>query len=1366
MVWFGPGADNKPDNFGVIRFTVPSGGGGTYEVATAVRSRLDNGLSQDADFHVVRNDVEIFSSNLPPQSTSGYTNVLSLTPGETIDFMVGRGADGTEYGGGLKIAVKIDRRLDAPATIALQPQSQIIQEPGSGLFTAGASGSPQPTYQWFRDGSEIAGATNASYFLPIVRMTDNGALFKVVAANVVSNLACTATSSVASLTVIADTNPPTVVSVRSAGLGTIQVTVSERVALESATSLSHYALVGPSGPISIRSVSLDAAQTSILLSVDPMTPDSICLLTINGITDLASSANALTDVSVGFVARPLSVLITELVAENAAGLMDQDGDHSDWIELQNQTAFPVDLAGWRLADKQGDPVGWTFPTVLLQPAQFIVVFASGKDRRVAGAELHTNFKLNGDGEYLALVRPDGSLAQEFTFPKQRQDVAYGFANGTPAFFSTPTPGATNGIGVLGFVADTKVTPSRGFFSNAFALTISSATATAEIWYTLNGNVPAPGAPGALRYTNSLILSNTTTLRTAAFLANYVPTGVDTHTFIFAASAAKQPANPPGFPATWAGSPADYAMDQAILAGAPPGYNITNSLLSLPAISLVAPFDDLFDQSRGIYCNSVEVGPEWEREASIELIFPDGAQGFQHEAGLRMHGYSSRYHYFTSKHSFHLNFRARYGPSRLRFPLFPDTSVTNFDQIVLRGCSTDSYPAKDIHVSRWDSRRATYIRDQWMRDAMRDLGHPSSHGRYVHLWLNGLYWGLYNVAELLGNGWAADYFGGDEEDYDVIKDFFVIDDGDAAAWNQLETLVAPGVTTEAVYQRIQGNNADGTRNTNYPVYIDLPAYVDYILLHINAAADDWPDNNWWSCRRRGPDSEGFQFAPWDQEISNYSLTSIYTDYGQRFEEVNSPDRAGYFYDRLRQYGNFRQLFMDRVWFAVTGNGPLAPGPSAARWLARQGEIDRAIIAETARWGDSGHVPASTRANWLNEMQWVANFWASNQVRAIQRFRNVNLWPLLGPPAFSQPGGYFASNATLTITHTNPAGTIWFTLDGKDPRGANASPSATAQPYAGQINLTASTQVRARVTDGTNWSPPISANFLPVGVLTNLVLTEVYYNPPGEPGTDGDAFEFVELQNRGSFALDVSGVHFTSGIGFAFTNGSVISTGAFVVLGREAAGFAARFPGVSLFGLYGSKLDNGGETISLADALGGTLFSLTYDDTAPWPLSADGFGDSLQRVRFRGDANDAAQWVASPPTPGTASLLLDRDGDGLPDTWEVAQGLDPDDANGDNGANGDPDQDTRTNLQEYLSGSEATNFLSVLRIESVAATPGATFAFRASSNKTYTVQYTSGLGRVAWSNLLHYPARLTNRLEIVVDAPGSGTRFYRVVTPRQP
>ena len=1263
----------------------------------------------------------------------------------------------------------------SPATITSQPSSRTVEESATATFSVGVTGNPPPTYQWYRNGAAIPDATNATYQIARASLSDNDSLFQAVAANVISNITRATTSDVARLTVLTDTNPPALLGARATGLGLVQAFFSERVTVASAINLAHYALDGPGGTVSILSAALDPTQTNALLTVSPLTENASYTLTVTGLQDQSTAANTLTGGVASFIATQPKVFITEFVADNTRWLTDADGAHPDWMELQNQSAFAVDLASWRLTDDPAHLAVWIFPSRVLQPGEFALVFASGKDRRAPGAELHTNFRLDADGDYLALVRPDGSIANQFTFGPQHADASFGIVGSAELFMVTPTPGATNRPGVIGFVAATQFNPTRAFFTNAFSLSLTSATTSAQIWFTTDGSLPAPGAPGSALYLAPLAIFSTTTLRAAAFLPGYAPSEVETHTFISIASAAKQPANPPGFPGSWNGYGADYGMDPQIVTNALAGYDITNALLSLPAISLVAPRDDLFGAARGIYAHSDQQGDDWEREASVELIFPDGTPGFQHEAGLRVHGYTSRYHSTTLKHSLRVSFRGRYGAAQLHFPLLPDAGVNDFDALVLRACSTDSYPVVD-GLPRWEARRATYIRDQWMRDAQRDLGQPTSHGRYVHLWINGLYWGLYNLCEALDSGFAAQHLGGAKEEYDVIKDYFFIDDGNRQAWDEAAALAAQGFASETNYQRIQGNNPDGTRNPNFPVYLNLSNYVDYLMLHVTSGANDWPMNNWWSCRRRGPRSEGFRFCVWDQEISNDSLTTTANVFCQRFAEASEASclatpgeyHGAYFYDILRRTSpSFRQLFMDRAWFAHTGNGPLTPAANAARWLARQNEIDHAIVAETARWGDARREPPYTRqTHWLAEMQWVAKYWASNQTRVIQRYRSVGLWPALGPPALSQKSGYFTDSLTLAITHTNITGTIWFTLDGSDPRVATGAPSPGAQRYSGPETVTTATRVRARVTDGTNWSPPGDGTFLPGGALTNLVVTEIYYNPPGAGGVDGEAFEFIELQNAGSFALDLGGLRFTTGIDFTFTNGTTLASGAYWVLARDATRFAARFPGALLNGLYTGKLNNDGETLTLLDAISDTVFGFAYADLTPWPASADGAGDSLHRISV-GDPATAANWCAAPPTPGGMAppACRDADGDGLSDGWELANGLDVSDPTGVNGASGDPDHDDVTNLAEFIAGTDPRDAGSYLRIDSISAHPDVTLTFLAVSNKTYTLQYRTSLSSGSWTDFTHVEAAAGNRIALVRDTSGALNRFYRLVTPRR-
>ncbi len=147
-----------------------------------------------------------------------------------------------------------------------------------------------------------------------------------------------------------------------------------------------------------------------------------------------------------------TVVINEFMATNQSTVADEDGDYSDWIELFNASESPVDLNGWHLSDRPDDLTRWTFPSVTLEMGQYLVVFASGKDRSDPLGEMHTNFRLSTDGEYLGLILPDGiTPANEFVpaYPPQEPDVPFALGlfpdgmDGNRTVFLTPTPRAPN-----------------------------------------------------------------------------------------------------------------------------------------------------------------------------------------------------------------------------------------------------------------------------------------------------------------------------------------------------------------------------------------------------------------------------------------------------------------------------------------------------------------------------------------------------------------------------------------------------------------------------------------------------------------------------------------------------------------------------------------------------------------------------------------------------------------------------------------------------------------------------------------------------------------------------------------------------------
>ena len=242
-------------------------------------------------------------------------------------------------------------------------------------------------------------------------------------------------------------------------------------------------------------------------------------------------------------------------------------------------------------------------------------------------------------------------------------------------------------------------------------------------------------------------------------------------------------------------------------------------------------------------------------------------------------------------------------------------------------------------------------------------------------------------------------------------------------------------------------------------------------------------------------------------------------------------------------------------------------------------------------------------------------------------NKGWFPSLAAPSFNQFGGIVSNGFQLTLSA--PAGTIYYTVDGSDPRLRGGAISPTALVYTGSLTLGRSTQVRARALSGSTWSALTDATFFIIHDLTGLLLTEIMYHPPDSTDLDGDEYEFLELKSVAPTNLELSGVHFTDGISYTFPVGTFLAPGHFVVLVRNPAAFTNRYPAVQVDGVYSGKLSNNGETLTLADVTGAPVLSVKYGTRPPWPSSPDGTGFSLVPVdaNLNPDPANPVNWRAS-------------------------------------------------------------------------------------------------------------------------------------------
>jgi hypothetical protein len=930
------------------------------------------------------------------------------------------------------------------------------------------------------------------------------------------------------------------------------------------------------------------------------------------------------------------VVISEILAANITGLKDEDGEAEDWIELLNQGNTAADLSGWSLSDEVDSPGKWVFPAISLGAGQRLLVFASGKDRRTPGAEWHTNFKLGTDGEYLGLFNAEQprQVISELTpeYPEQRNDHSYGrTATGEWVYFANPTPRLANGTSSI-----TDVTPGvsfsakRGFSSEPFDLTLNCDLPGATIRFTLDGSEPtaSTGSP----YTAPIHVDQTRVVRAAAYAPDRLPSKVKTHTYLFIDSIVQQPSVPDGFPAQWGArvvTTGDYAMDPRIVDSAQYGERVREGLSSLPALSLVMPVDDWFSPGSGIYSNGDREGIAWERATSLELITPDGGNGFQEDCGLRIQGGTSTNPWKSYKLSMQARFRSDYGSAWLEESVFKDTPVERFDVLIVDAGLNYVWSYGGGSGPSEQRSKAKYLTDQFASDLQLATGGLAVHGRYVNVFINGLYWGLHNLHEEPEAAFGSTYIGGDEADYDVIKHRGSdVLDGNGAAWNEMMQTARSGLSNPANYAALGR-------------ILDIPAFIDYMLVHFYIGNTDWPHHNWYALRKREPGGKWY-FISWDSEHSLKSVSENRTG-------VDNSNTCAELYSLLRQNPEFRLLFADRVQRHFFNGGPFHVNPASPAWdpvhpennrpaalyNQRVAEIDAALVAESARWGDNQRpeLPYTRDVEYEDTLRELnESYFPQRSAIVLDQLRNAGLYPNVEAPTLSQHGGRVTAGFRLSISA--PAGVIWYTTDGVDPRvpGSGAvAPAATR--YAGLLDPFADdTSVKARALSGGTWSALTEAQFQLSGPGLPIVPTELMYHASG-----GSEFDYLEMVNVGGWPIDLSAFSF-SGIDHVFPPGSMAEPGQPILLvsDENPAAFAARYPGVNPAAYYAGGLSNGGETVSLKDGLGQIVWQVDYGDDGAWPELADGDGFSLELVRPDGDLSEPASWRESVEAGGSPGV----------------------------------------------------------------------------------------------------------------------------------
>lgn len=659
--------------------------------------------------------------------------------------------------------------------------------------------------------------------------------------------------------------------------------------------------------------------------------------------------------------------------------------------------------------------------------------------------------------------------------------------GAHRFFSAATPGKANtAAGSLGRLEAPAANPPRGHLSAATDITLTTSQPGAVIRYTTNGSMPT--LANGQTYTAPIPVSATTVLRAAAFLEDYETSEAATHTYLFLSDVIRQGATPYGAkpgpewpnPGAINGQVIQYGMDPTIV-------NNTNAtiggeaatlaaLRSLPAVCLTVDLPDLFHPTTGIYVNAEEHGRSWERPASMELLAKEGETepGFQSGCGVRMRGGVSRRD-SNPKHGWRVFFRKEYGAGKLRYPVYGNTATDEFDAF-------DIQSAQNYSWSRDGNTSYNALREIWSRDTQLAMGQTATHGRFVHLYINGVYWGLHQIQERAIAPFGASYLGGNKEDYDVIKSagldgshtveatdgyFTTLPDGTDSAWKKMwaasraayfinrdRNPAAPATALAstqqeklAAYYKLQALQADGRAPTGEAPLLDVDNLIDYIILlfftrnsdsSISAFYENARPNNFY-CLRNRLGALGFVSIIHDAEHTFDASGAAdrwgpwQTDTGNYWNNINYSNPQ-YIHQDLSASPEYRMRFADRIYQHFYNDGAMVTAKNLARFDARAAEIETAVVAESARWGDAQATPARTVANWRTARNATRSAISGRYNAFLSEARTRGFYPSISPPTLSPRGGLITAGAEVALSHTNGSGVIYYTTDGTDPRPA--------------------------------------------------------------------------------------------------------------------------------------------------------------------------------------------------------------------------------------------------------------------------------------------------------------------------------------------
>jgi hypothetical protein len=878
-----------------------------------------------------------------------------------------------------------------------------------------------------------------------------------------------------------------------------------------------------------------------------------------------------------------TLFINEFMASNSVTITDPDfQEYGDWLELYNPGDAPVNLRGFSITDLFALPRKYVFEADLIVPARGCYIIWTD-DHSVNN---HANFKLSASGEMIGLFDPAGNVVDTVTFGAQANDVSSGrYPNGSPNWyhFSPASPGILNSDSqIFDILVPVQLSHQTGFYTGPFDVILTHPAAGAALRYTLDGRAPTSASP---LYTGPIPIDSTRVLRTRAFLAGSLPGNIVTATYFI------------------------------------------NEPTQLPVFSMVTDPENLFSDTSGIYVigtngitGNCSTGPrnwnqEWERPVDLEFFEADRSSGFKAAAGVQIYGGCSRLY---PQKSLAFYFRSDYGSGQLKYRLFSDLDLTEYNNFILRSSAQDWW-----RTMFRDGMVQTLI-EQGMRLDYQDY-RPSV------LFINGQYWGIHNIREKLNEHYVEAHYGVNPDNIDLIEvsKSETANNGDITAYSAMMNFVS------ANYLALQANYDYITS------IVDIDEYIDYNIAEIYSANSDWPGSNMKLWREREPGAK-WRWMIYDLDFtfggnanSQYTSNTLALATATNGPSWPNPPWSTLLLRRLLENTTFRNEFIQR--FAVHINTTFERSRVLAVIDSLKAGIASEIPRHKTRWPQSLSLGTPT---WDGNIQVMRDFATKRPGESIghlvAKFGLAGTYTLIIGRNHPEAGRVLAHNIEI---RENGSSNHFF-------KNLPLKVKAVAMPgyrFAGWEGVT--TSAAAETTLVLSENGMLNAVFEPAPLtVLSPVINEINYKSSSLFDTE----DWVEIYNPSPDPADLTGWRFR-GEGstvFEFPTGTVLLGREYLILSRDTVKFRTLRPEVrQLLGNTGFGLSSSGERVQLIDAGGYVVDEVAFSPGGAWATAPNGTGATLSLINPQRDNALAENWRASHGhgTPGSINDVYTRAGD---------------------------------------------------------------------------------------------------------------------------